>query len=152
MCLSAFLVLSRTGHRNEVLLGHLNTEAPWDHIGALDPARAEVNSKGWMLPSSHLILGESPEESARRIFREQLGLAGQPLQGPRVFSEVYGPSNHWDLEFVFEGECDDLPRHAAWKELRFMDLGVVRKEEFARSHEDILAHVGLWRPRNERTA
>src|SRR5436309_10878346 len=54
-CLSAFLVIGRTGRPSQVLMGHLNPSGPWDHVGALDQERAEVNSKGWMLPSSHLI-------------------------------------------------------------------------------------------------
>ncbi len=54
-CLSAFLVVSKTGRPNHVLLGRLNPEAPWDYVGALDRERAERNSKGWMVPSSHLI-------------------------------------------------------------------------------------------------
>lgn len=150
MCLSAFLVLSRKGHPNEVLVGRLRPDAPWDHIGALDPARAEANSKGWMLPSSHLILGEGPVEAARRIMREQLGLKDLPVHGPLAFSEVYGSSNHWDLEFVFTGEIDTQPVHDAWRELAFVDLNRAGKEDFARSHEDILAHIGRWTPREAR--
>jgi len=64
ICLSAFVVLSESGHRDRVLMGHLDPSAGWDHIGALDPERAALNSKGWMLPSSHLILGESPQAAA----------------------------------------------------------------------------------------
>src|SRR2546426_302449 len=101
ICLSAFLVISQTGHPERVLMGHLNPNGPWDHIGALDAERAEMNSKGWMLPSSHLMLGESPQGAAERILKEQLGLPSQALTGPHVFSEVYGAKNHWDLEFVF---------------------------------------------------
>src|SRR3989442_4075768 len=52
-----------------VLMGHMNPKAPWDHIGALDPSRVEAHSRGWMLPSSHLIFLESPDEAARRIAR-----------------------------------------------------------------------------------
>src|ERR1700686_395592 len=37
MCLSAFVVLTRADGPKQVLLGHLNPEAMWDHIGALDP-------------------------------------------------------------------------------------------------------------------
>jgi len=61
-----------------------------------------------------------------------------------VFSEVYGALNHWDLEFVFLGERNDVPNHEAWDELKFIDLTKIRKEEITRSHEDILAHIGKW--------
>ena len=147
MCLSVFVVLSKKEQPHSVLLGRLNVTAPWDHIGALDPPRAEANSKGWMLPSSHLILGESPEEASRRVLREQLGLADQTLTEPTVFSEVYGASNHWDLDFIFGGERESIGPHAAWRELRFVDLNLARKDDMARSHEDILAAVGKWKAR-----
>src|SRR5205807_2273589 len=80
--------IGETGHPENILMGHLDPSAPWDHVGALDPERAEANSKGWMLPSSHLMIGESPQAAAERILKEQLGLPASPLKGPFVFSEV----------------------------------------------------------------
>jgi hypothetical protein len=78
-CLSSFLVITEQEPQavssSKVLMGHLDPNAPWDHIGALDKSRVEVHSKGWMLPSSHLIFGESPQTSATRIASEQLELA-----------------------------------------------------------------------------
>lgn len=148
ICLSAFLILNETGHQDRVVMGRLNPAEPWDHIGALDPERAEANSKGWMLPSSHLILGESPESAAERILREQLGLPSesQPLTGPYVFSDVSGAKNHWDIEFVFLGQRDSIAQHPAWTDLRFVDVNATPRDEIARYHEDILAHVGRWNP------
>lgn len=145
VCLSVFVILSNHNNPNEVLMGRINKNAPWDHIGALDPLRVEKHSKGWMLPSSHLIYGENPRQAAWRILREQLGLTDQLVEGPRVFSEVSGPSNHWDLEFIFSGERSDVPSHEAWSELKFVDLARTRREEIARFHEDILAHMGKWK-------
>ena len=147
ICLSAFVVLSPPGRPNHVLMGRLNTNAPWEHIGALDKERAETNSKGWMLPSSHLILFESPQEAASRILMEQLSISDQKLTGPFTFSEVYGPKNHWDFHFIFTGEKKDVPKTDAWSQLKFVDLDATEKEEIARSHDDILALVGKWKPR-----
>ena len=98
-----------------------------------------------MLPSSHLVLGEGPKEAAERVLKEQLGLIDQTVTGPLMFSEVSGSKNHWDLEFVYSGERDEAPSHEAWSELKFVDVTKARKEEIARSHEDILAHVHKWR-------
>jgi ADP-ribose pyrophosphatase YjhB (NUDIX family) len=145
-CLSAFLVIRKTGDPDRVIMGRLDPSAPWDHIGALDAERAEVNSKGWMLPASHLLIGESPEAAAERILKEQLGLPTQPLSGPRTFSEVYGSKNHWDIEFVFLGERDQVAQHPAWSDLSFVDVNDTPRDQIARYHEDILAHVGLWSP------
>ncbi len=151
MCLSAFVVLTETGNRNKVLLGHLNPEAMWDHMGALDPERVEVHSRGWMIPSSHLLLKEPPQEAARRILREQLELEGVPLAEPIVVSETYTPRrfpdlpSHWDLEFIFRGElsAEELPKAFAWKELAFVDISHTRRSEIARSHEDVLESAGF---------
>ena len=132
-------------------MGHLNPAAPWDDIGALDPSRTQVHSKRWMLPSSHLIVKESPQDAARRIAREQLDLADVELSEPKVVSEVAPPRrfpqfvDHWDLEFIFRGEltADAVPRSAAWTDLRFVDLARTPREEIARSHEDTLESAGL---------
>ena len=143
ICLSAFVILSQSGEARHVLMGHLNKDADWEHIGGLDRTRAATHSIGWMLPSSHLILYESPHEAARRILKEQLCLTDQLLEGPSVFSEVYGANSHWDLEFIFQGQRDSIDPCDVWKDLSFVDLNKLKREEIARSHEDILAHVGM---------
>lgn len=151
LCLSAFLVITAKGHANQVLMGHLDPAAPWDHIGALDPSRTSVHSQGWMLPASHLVVRESPREAAARIAREQLELPDLAVGEPRVVSEVYTPRRfpenpaHWDLEFIFRGEVEAsaVRPAAAWTELRFVDLDVTPKSAIARSHEDILESAGL---------
>jgi len=140
-CISTFLIISKTGSPPQVLMGRINKKAPWDHIGALDQERVERHSAGWMLPSSALMLGESPQQAAERILQEQLGLGEQTLEGPLVFSEVYEPLNHWDLEFLFLGQRADAPSNDAWRVLEFVDLTKIRKEDVARGHEDILANV-----------
>ena len=104
-------------------MGTLEPSADWEHIGALDASRALVHSKGWMLPSSHLIFKESPQEAARRILSEQLGIAELGLTGPLVISYVDTPQrflelgDHWDLEFVFRGElaANPIPKPSAWR-------------------------------------
>ncbi len=153
LCISAFIILNKIASPDEVVMGHLNPEADWNHIGALDHERAERHSKGWMLPSSHLLLEESPDDAARRILREQLGVEDQKLTRPEVFSEAYSsgkvwetaPLNHWDLQFIFQGETSSLSQHPAWRDLGFVDLRTIKKKDMARFHEDILAHVGRWR-------
>ncbi|MDG7001943.1 MAG: NUDIX hydrolase [Nitrososphaerota archaeon] len=148
LCLSAFLVFSRPNSQ-EILVGHLNPAAPWDHIGALDQSRIETHSKGWMLPSSHLMVNESPQDAARRIIREQLDESSITLSDPIVVSDVYTPKrfpnlpNHWDIEFIFKGECESLPRSTAWSELRYIQTSKMSCNDMARSHEDIVKSAGF---------
>ena len=150
LCLSAFLIVRDSS--GKVLMGKINTEAPWDHLGALDPARIELHRKGWMLPSSHLIVHESPQLALRRIGVEQLEMPVLSISEPIVISEVYRPRNfadsdeHWDIEFVSFAleEEDRVPsRTLAFSELRMLDPKMMKRGEIARSHEDILASAGI---------
>jgi ADP-ribose pyrophosphatase YjhB (NUDIX family) len=151
-CISAFLVLRDSSNPSRVLMGHLNPQAPWDHIGALDPSRVEAHRYRWMLPSSHLIYGETPPDAARRILVEQLELPPTlPLEDPRIFSEV-GPARrfpvmkgHWDPEMIFMGRLlpTDVRSAAAWTDLAFVDMRTTARAEIARSHDEILDLVGL---------
>lgn len=149
-CISAFVVLYDESSPGLILMGRLNPDAAWDHIGALDHERAETNSRGWMLPSSHLVYGESPGEAASRVMKEQLGIGSLSLGEPRVFSEVYGSKRHpekrrhWDLEFVYTAPVDSASislKHPVWRELKFVDAKRLDPSGVARSHEDIIARV-----------
>ena len=151
-CLSTFLVIAEHKLSGSVLMGRLNPEAPWDHIGALDRKRVEMFSKGWMLPSSHLILHESPAAAAERILKEQLEIESLPLSQPKIFSDLRDREDqkgertqHWDIGFIFTGRLRerDLPRPRAWTELRFVDLNHTQRSQIVRSHEDVLEHAGL---------
>lgn len=155
LCLSAFLLVIPVGTPHRVLMGRLNPAARWDHLGALDPERVQVHGRGWMLPSSHLIYRESPQEAARRIAREQLGVDDLEITGPTVNSESYAPRRfpdrpqHWDLEFLFRAPWppdERPPRSEAWSLLDFVDTRRLARAEVARSREDILEAAGFALP------
>jgi hypothetical protein len=150
LCLSAFLVV-RDNSAN-VLMGKLDPQAPWDHLGALDQKRIELHRKGWMLPSSHLMVHESPQDATRRIAKEQLEMPDLIISEPKVVSEVYPPryfpdlNDHWDIEFISfsRAEPKSIPaRSRAFLELKWIDPKTTKRSEIARSHEDILASAGI---------
>ncbi|MGA7860272.1 MAG: hypothetical protein WCB19_00240 [Thermoplasmata archaeon] len=151
LCLSTFLVLRSRGYPDRVLLGHLNPDARWAHIGALDARRAALWSKGWMLPSSQLVYYESPDQSARRIAREQLGLELTELPPPLLMSDSErrpGAAEgdlHWDIGFAYllDGYPEGPPRHPAWTELRFVEVSKTPAREFVRSQDDVLRLAGM---------
>jgi len=145
MCISAFLIISKRNDPDSILMGKPNKDANWEHIGALDAKRIERHSAGWMLPSSHLMLFETPEGAARRILREQLRVKGMKLTGPLTFGDTSGNENHWDLGFIYLGERDSVPKSDAWKELRFVRAGELKREEIVRSQVDVLAYAGKWK-------
>ncbi len=151
MCLSVFLLIRPAAGSGRVLLGRIDPAASWWELGALDPSRVAAVGNFWMLPSSQLLLFESPEEAASRVAREQLAAPSLPLEGPTVFSETYRrPASrsrdpHWDLHFVFRGRwtSDRPPRVPVWKELAFVDLATLSPSEIARNQGDVLALAGL---------
>ncbi|HZW55734.1 MAG TPA: hypothetical protein VFF30_05540 [Nitrososphaerales archaeon] len=159
MCLSDFLILWKDDP-HKILMGKVNQDYDWITIGALDKASTSRISNRWILPSSHLLLYESPFDGAKRILREQLGVDSLDLDGPRVYSEVYDApkldiKNHWDIEFVFVGDAKNsvsphlLPDSSSptsrrpWSKLEFVDVTGLKDSEFARNHQDILAEAGF---------
>ncbi len=148
MCLSAFLVIEPPNRSGSVLLGKVNPKAPWFDIGAVDPKRLAAIGERWMLPSSQLLLFESPDEAARRILQDQLETSELSLDGPTVFSDPSdrpGGDPHWDFHFVYRGrwKSDVPPTVGAWSRLEFVEVAKLRREEFARSQGDVLGLVGL---------
>lgn len=150
-CLSSFVLLSPAQHPEQVLVGRLNPSAPWDHLGGLGADRVEAHRHGWMIPSSQLIFGESPQDAATRILREQLAGVTAHLLPPTIVSEVYSAKRfpqtreHWDLEFLYRGEVlGALPLPStAWNELTFLDPRDHPRGDFARSHEEVLESAGF---------
>jgi ADP-ribose pyrophosphatase YjhB (NUDIX family) len=145
MCISAFLIVSKHNDPDSILMGKINKDAHWDHIGALDAKRVQRHSGGWMLPSSHLMLFETPEGAARRILREQLHVRDMKITGPLTFVDTSGNENHWDIGFIYLGERENPPKSDAWRELRFVKSGELKREDIVRSQVDVLAYAGRWK-------
>jgi len=150
MCLSAYLIVRPDGRDREVLLGRLDPGADWARIGGLDARRVARIGRRWMLPSSQLLLFESPDDAVHRIADEQLGFSPGPVDGPRVFSEAYArpesPGDpHWDLQFVYTARWRDgaLPRAPGFSELAFVDVATTPRDAIARSQADVLALAGI---------
>ncbi len=151
LCLSSFLLLSPAGRPGEILAGRIDPAAPWDRIGALDPDRIRNNTGGWMLPSCHLLYYEPPDDAARRILTEQLGITELSLGPPTVFSDTGPPrrhphlGSHWDIGFLYRGTWPGgaAPTHPAWRELRFLDPARTPRSAFTRSHDEVLKLAGF---------
>jgi ADP-ribose pyrophosphatase YjhB (NUDIX family) len=148
LCISSFVVISEKSRSENVLAGRINPKAPWDHIGAVNPGRLGGFSKGWMLPSSHLIMLESPREAANRILREQLEIEESKANlspEPVVFSDVReGKEHHWDIGFIYTGEMtkEDVPKNPSpWLELKFVDFRNTPGSDFVRFHQDVIDYA-----------
>jgi ADP-ribose pyrophosphatase YjhB (NUDIX family) len=145
MCISAFLIVSKRNEPDNILMGKINEDANWDHIGALDAKRVQRHRGGWMLPSSHLMLFETPEGAARRILREQLHVRDMKITGPLTFVDTSGNENHWDIGFIFLAEGDNVPKSDAWRELRFVKTKELDRDDVVRSQVEVLDYAGRWK-------
>ena len=151
MCFSVFLVLEPPDRDGAVLMGRVDPAAPWWEIGAIPTAMVGAIGDRWMLPSSQLLLFESPAEACRRILKEQLDSGPVPLTGPLVFSDPWvrrgspGRDPHWDFHFVYRGRwsASTPPRAPAWRHLEFVEVARTTRAEIARGQGDVLELIGL---------
>jgi len=150
MCLSVFLVLTAPHDPASVVLGRMNPDPRWEELGAMGPERVARFAGRWMLPSSQLVLFESPTDAARRLARELVGFELPQPEPPQVFSEAYprtggGPNDlHWDLHFVFRAPGPaQLSPHPLWRELSYVRVDSLLRSEFARNQGDVLELIGI---------
>jgi ADP-ribose pyrophosphatase YjhB (NUDIX family) len=147
MCLCAFLFVVN-GER--ILLGKYAEHPAWERLTGMDSKRVEAHSGGWTLPASHLKFGEDPRDAARRIGEDILMInKGLDYSEPHVETFFYEPAiapgeKHFDVIFLFEVlvGADIRIRKPPWYEaLEWHDAKAMRREQFARQHEDV---VEVW--------
>ena len=62
---------------------------------------------GWFLPDDHLVRLEHPDDAAKRIVREQVGL--EPPELDLADIESFG-NGAWHLVFHYRGELREVPK------------------------------------------
>jgi ADP-ribose pyrophosphatase YjhB (NUDIX family) len=154
VCLSAFVVVRDT--RGRILFGRPRAHSAWPERGCLPLWRVrEIRKNGeWILPASHLLMGESPDAAARRIARVWLGQptatplmtaidsSGFPGAGGPTPGKTHPRNFHWTLCFVYQLRIDRLTRTPTpWEELRFFSRAELRTLKIGRMHRDLLPLV-----------
>lgn len=148
VCVSSFIVAEKEGR---VLVGKMKNPDIWveKFLVGREFAPKYAASGKWLLPASHLKFGESPDECARRIIKEQI-LAGEmncTLLG--IQSHLSGDPNdvenaHWDLCVVYKASVPEPLQVPDWfSELRYVMAKDLRASDFTRGHGDILEQLGL---------
>lgn len=147
-CCSVFPVLRRGG---DVLVGRMAPSHRWEeewqpNMRHYEGDRYDALFQGWRLPGTYLREGEHPDEAARRVWADQLGLADPlDLDPPRVLSSAAESrrapdARHWDLVFFHDVDGPALdgepPDH--WDELRYLDPDVADPEDFVMLHGGLL--------------
>ena len=147
LCLSAFLVAEDS---EGLLVGRMRRSTEWNHLDRVEVERV-IESGRWVLPASHLHIGETPFEAARRIVKEQLAAPSYEVRECSIFSHHRAspdrhPASHWDLCFVFEADVQLTGTPSWFEELRRIPRRSIRHELFARGHGDIVADMGFLPP------
>jgi ADP-ribose pyrophosphatase YjhB (NUDIX family) len=147
-CISSFIVAEKDG---KVLVGKMRNPETWVEKFLVGPSFAPkyAASGKWLLPASHLKFGESPDECAQRILKEQLlvGRGSCTLMG--IQSHVSGdPSDiekaHWDLCIIYRASIPEPVHVPGWfSELRYVMVKDLKTDDFTRGHGDILEQLGL---------
>jgi ADP-ribose pyrophosphatase YjhB (NUDIX family) len=102
----------------------------------------------WRLPSAYLQEGEHPEDTVRRVLRDQLGLRTFVISPPKVFSytwpsDWYPGNNHWDLAFVYPVKVSESIKELPWwKELAFVDKDQLEDPDFG-WNDDLMKDLGI---------
>ena len=154
LCLSAFIIARDA--KGSILLGLPKAHDGWPEKGGYPKHQArQLENQGlWLLPATHLMIEESPDDAAKRIAREWAGINGTPellmIQSHlRPWKsddkeEKKNPGrklNHWDICFVYALDNAKLPNKLKpwWKEMKFVPLNQIDKQvRTGRGHSDVL--------------
>jgi ADP-ribose pyrophosphatase YjhB (NUDIX family) len=147
-CISSFVIVEKEGR---VLVGKMKNPETWVEKFLVGPSFAPTYAASgkWLLPASHLKFGESPDQCAKRVMREQL-LVGEPnctLVG--IQSHISNDSSdvenaHWDLCIVYRASVPEPIRVPDWfSELCYVSPRDLKTGDFTRGHGDILEQLGL---------
>lgn len=145
LCISSFLV-SMTDEG--LLLGRMCDHEEWRTLDWIATGGPTFEEDRWVLPASHLHLGENPAMAAERIASEQLRAQYSDMSLWRVLSFAYPfPSRnqelHWDVCFVYGVEVEVEAVPPWFVEMRRFPPAEVERLQFARGHGDVIKELGL---------
>jgi hypothetical protein len=147
-CLSSF-VIARKG--NSILVGKMKISDVWIEKFLMGPnfAPKYAASNKYLLPARHLILGEHPSETARKIVSDMLLARGSKPKLLGVQSHLSGDTSnpdtcHWDVCFLYQTTLKGKVARPEWfSELDYVPLRSLHPENFTRGHGDVLKEQRL---------
>lgn len=147
-CVSAFLVLHG---KDGILVGKMAKPEIWVekfYVGEMFAPKYAASNK-WLLPASHLEYGEKPDDAAKRILTQEIGVGEAKLTFRQVQSHLsQDPDDpeaaHWDICLVYEGKLKEVVERPEWfSELKFIKPSQLSSNDFTRGHGDVLKEFGL---------
>lgn len=145
LCLSAFLV---SMNEEGLLVGQMRDHDRWASLDKIASGTPAFAGDRWVLPASHLRVGEDPIAAAERIASEQLRANYDDLRSWRLLSFASplpsrGQDLHWDLCFIYSVELE-VPTVPPWfAALKRVAPGRIGDLPYARGHGDVLQELGL---------
>lgn len=145
LCLRCFLV---SEGEEGLLVGRVKRAAEWQDLEIAHGFDALLESGQWVLPASHLLVGETPAAAARRIATQQLGATSHALKEASAFSHISEQPGHaspprWNLCFVFEAQVQLAGTPPWFDELKRIPLRYLNFDLFAPEHGFVAADMGL---------
>ncbi|MFQ6011565.1 MAG: NUDIX domain-containing protein [Nitrososphaerales archaeon] len=143
-CISSFVIVRK---RDSYLMGKIIDPGLWFDNFNLNKSKPAGWADKWRLPATYLKLGEHPEDAAKRVMEEQLGLKNYELflaqvQSHTGESAAYKGEIHWDLCYVYIGLYpmvrDELSPTRFFSELSFNKIDEVNPEEMGSGHGAVL--------------
>jgi ADP-ribose pyrophosphatase YjhB (NUDIX family) len=150
-CLSSFAII-RDG--NKILLGMARDHPRWEeewapNFAAYDSEERQKEFRSWRFPATYLYEGEHPDEAARRVMEDQLGLSEYTM-GHATVHAFYDPSDwfpgkrHYDLCFVYEVEATPPSQVPDWfSRLEFVDTSALRRADFGSAMGDLASALRM---------
>lgn len=147
VCISVFIIARRRG---SILLGRPRSNDAWPTKGGYPKSGAlKLERDGsWLLPATHFLVEDSPDEAAHRVTREWAGLKQNPrFVQTQSHLRPRKRGNHWDLCFIYEVSARNPPEPKPWwSEMRFASPSEIRRMNLGRDHRDILEKGGYIKP------
>ncbi len=150
-CASSFvLVHNGKGVLAGVPRDHRKWREQWQpNINVYRPRDQEAEFRSWRLPAAFLLEGEHPDDTARRVMRDQLRIPLKRLEPPTIRT-FYDPSSwypgrrHYDMCFVYEVKGAP-PREMPpwWQRLEVVEPRFLRKVELGSAMGDLVRELRL---------
>ncbi len=145
LCISSFLI---SMNDEGLLLGRMRDHDEWRRLDKIASGGQAFEENRWVLPASHLRIGEDPGAAAERIASGQIKASFSDLSLWRVLSFASPfPSRdqdlHWDICFVYSVEVETEVVPPWFADLKRVAPGDVASLKYARGHGDVIRELGL---------
>ena len=151
-CISVFALIHDA--KRHVLLVRPRDVRKWTkewspNIRLMNADRLMKFKKSWVFPGSYIREGESPDNTLRRMMRDQLGVSSYHVQSQKLYnfydpSYMYPGKMHWDYCFVYNVRFSKKRIKRPWiSTAEYVDVGSLTSTDFSSAQGDLAEALGL---------